>query len=127
VTGMRSPLAEARGLGAAKDGVGHWWAQRVSALALVPLSLWLVASLVAMTGAGHAEVSAWLARPWVAVTLVLTLFATFYHLKLGLQVVVEDYVEGRVARTALELLVTFAAIALGTGAVFAVLKVALGG
>jgi len=124
---MRSPLAEARGLGAAKDGVGHWWAQRVSALALVPLSLWLVASLVAMTGAGHAEVSAWLARPWVAVTLVLTLFATFYHLKLGLQVVVEDYVEGRVARTALELLVTFAAIALGTGAVFAVLKVALGG
>ena len=124
---MRSPLAEARGLGAAKDGVGHWWAQRVSALALVPLSLWLVASLVAMTGAGHAEVSAWLARPWVAVTLVLTLFATFYHLKLGLQVVVEDYVEGRITRTALELLVTFAAIALGTGAVFAVLKVALGG
>ncbi|HEX9648354.1 MAG TPA: succinate dehydrogenase, hydrophobic membrane anchor protein [Alphaproteobacteria bacterium] len=124
---MRAPLAEARGLGAAKDGVGHWWAQRVSALALVPLSLWLVASLVAMTGAGHAEVSAWLARPWVAVTLVLTLFATFFHLKLGLQVVVEDYVEGRVARTALELLVTFAAIALGTGAVFAVLKVALGG
>ena len=127
MTGMRSPLAEARGLGAAKDGVGHWWAQRVSALALVPLSLWLVASLVAMTGAGHAEVSAWLARPWVAVTLVLTMFATFFHLKLGLQVVVEDYVEGRVARTALELLVTFAAIALGTGAVFAVLKVALGG
>jgi succinate dehydrogenase / fumarate reductase membrane anchor subunit len=127
VTGLRSSLAEARGLGSAKEGVGHWWAQRASAVALVPLALWLVVSLVALAGADHAAATEWIARPWVAVTLLLTLLAVFWHLKLGVQVVIEDYVHGRLARIALELANSFACIALGLGAAFAVLKVAFAG
>jgi len=122
-----SALGRARGLGAAKEGVAHWWAQRVTALALVPLTLWLVFGIATHAGAGHDAVVAWIARPLVAIALALTLFATFLHAKLGMQVVIEDYVHAPFAKHLLLLLVTFASFVLGAGAIFAVLKIALRG
>ena len=122
-----SALGRARGLGAARQGVGHWWAQRVTALALVPLILWLVVGVATHTGAGHGAVVAWISEPLVAIALVLTLFATFLHAKLGLEVVIEDYVHGAIAKHVMLLAVTFLSFALGAGSIFAVLKIALRG
>lgn len=126
VSDLRSPLARARGLGAAGDGVGHWRAQRVSAIALAPLALWFVASLVARAGADHAEVVAWIARPPVAIALILMLGAVFWHLKLGMQAVIEDYVRGGFARQFGLLANAFVCAALAAASVFAVLGIALG-
>ena len=89
---MRSPLARAIGLGSAKEGVGHWWAERVSAVALVPLTLWFVASIIAHTGSDYATFIVWLRTPLAAILMILLLIALFYHTALGLQVVIEDYV-----------------------------------
>ena len=122
---MRTPLSRARGFGAAGGGTAHWWAQRVTAIALAPLGLWLAVSLTALAGASHEEASAWIARPPVAVTLVLTLAAAFYHLELGLRTVIEDYVGGALCKLSL-LANLFACIAAGAGSVFAVLDIALG-
>lgn len=88
----RSPLAGARGLGSAKTGVDHWWTQRVSAAALVPLTLWFVASLIAHLGADYTSVTNWLTSPFSATLMMLYLAAIYYHAQLGLQTVVEDYV-----------------------------------
>lgn len=122
-TSLRSDLARVRGLGSAKEGVGHWWAQRVTALALVPLTIWFVASIVSLTGASHAAVVDWIASPVPALLLVLLIVATFYHGQLGLQVVIEDYVPADGPKVALILLVKAAAILLALAAVFAVLRV----
>jgi succinate dehydrogenase / fumarate reductase, membrane anchor subunit len=97
----RSPLAHARGLGSAKDGVEAWWLERVTAIALVPLTLWLTASLMAVSGRDHAAVIAWLRNPLAALLLVLLLLALFVHLAFGLKVVIEDYVHSRVKIPAL--------------------------
>ncbi len=126
MNGRRSPLARARGLGAARSGVGHWRAQRITAIALAPLAVWLVASLAARAGADHATVTAWIAQPPVAVALTLTLGVMFWHLELGLQAVIEDYVHGSATRQALLLANAFACVALAAAAIFAVLDIALG-
>ncbi len=124
---IRSPLARARGLGSAKAGVGHWWAQRVSALALIPLSLWFVYSLLAHAGGGHDAVVIWLSSPLVAVPLALYLGTIFYHSQLGLQVVVEDYVHSEWLKIGTLIILQFINIALAASAIFAVLWIALGG
>ena len=123
---LRSPLARARGHGSAKEGVEHWWFQRLTSIALVPLTLWLAASLVALTGAGYDEVRAWLSAPVTAVLMILLLAAAFYHLKLGLQVVIEDYVLVAGQKFALLIVVSFGCIVLAAASIFAVLKIALG-
>src|SRR5690606_21337351 len=99
-TDFRTDMKRVRGLGSAKEGVAHWWMQRLTALALIPLSIWLVAALVAHTGAGYGAVRAWIAHPVTAGLLVLLLGATFYHAQLGLQVVIEDYVHREGAKLA---------------------------
>lgn len=119
----RSSLGRVRGLGSAKEGVAHWWAQRLTAVALVPLIIWFVVSIILLTGAPHAAVLAWIGQPLVATLMVLLIGATFHHAQLGLQVVIEDYVHGEGLRLALIILVKFAAILLGTGAAIAVLKI----
>jgi succinate dehydrogenase / fumarate reductase membrane anchor subunit len=124
---MRSPLGRARGLGSAKSGFDHWWAQRLSAIALVPLTLWFVAGIVSLAGAEHEVVIDWLSRPWVTIAMVLLIVATFYHTALGLQVVIEDYVHHEGAKLALILLEKFAAAVLAVCGLYAVLKIALGG
>jgi succinate dehydrogenase / fumarate reductase membrane anchor subunit len=123
----RSELGRVRGLGSAKEGVHHWWMQRLTALALVPLSLWLVAALVAHTGASHAEVTGWIGQPITVGLLVLLIVATFYHAQLGLQVVIEDYVHNEGVKIAGLLLVKAAALLLALAGILAVLFVAFGG
>jgi len=118
----RTQLGRVRGLGSAKSGTGHWWAQRLTAIALIPLVIWFVVSVIVLTGAPHAAVVAWLGNPLTATLMVLLIFATFHHAQLGLQVVIEDYVHGEGTRLALIVLVKFAAILLGTGSVIAALK-----
>ena len=87
----RSPLARAAGLGSSKRGVEDWWAERVSAVALVPLTLWFAASIIAHTGSDYATFVAWLRAPVPAILMILLLIALFHHTALGLQVVIEDY------------------------------------
>ncbi|MDD3764221.1 MAG: succinate dehydrogenase, hydrophobic membrane anchor protein [Nevskiales bacterium] len=124
---LRSPLSRARGLGSAKEGVQHFWVQRVSAVALVPLTLWFVFSIARLaTGAAdYAAVEYWVSAPSVAVTLVLFLIATLYHSMLGVQVVVEDYVSGEGAKLTVLMLSKFVHMIAAAAGIFAVLKVAL--
>ncbi|MBP5858471.1 succinate dehydrogenase, hydrophobic membrane anchor protein [Marivibrio halodurans] len=121
---LKTPLGAARGLGSAKNGTHHWIMQRITAVALVPLTLWFVFSALALSGAGYAEAAGWLADPVNAVLMLLLIVATFHHLQLGLQVVIEDYIHGEAAKIVTLLVVKFAAFALGMAGAFAVLKVA---
>src|SRR5579863_4803553 len=123
---LRSPLGRAIGLGSAKEGVGHWWAQRVTALALVPLALWFVIAIVELAGADRALFVDWVRQPLPGVFLVLLLIATFYHGALGLQVVIEDYVENETVRFGLLIVMRLAAIVFAVRGIFAVLKLSLG-
>jgi succinate dehydrogenase / fumarate reductase, membrane anchor subunit len=122
----RSPIARVRGLGSAKEGVQHWWVQRLTAIALVPLSIWLVAGVVAMTGAPWAEAGAWIGRPLNATLMILMLGLGFHHAQLGLQVVIEDYVHAEGAKLALLVLVKLLALALALGGTIAVLRLTFG-
>ena len=118
---LQSSLARVRGLGSAKDGTAHWWAQRLTALALIPLTVWFCVSVIAMSGADHAAVTAWIASPLVAGLLILLIIATFYHAALGLQVVIEDYVHGEMTKIGLLLAVKALSIVLALAAVLSVL------
>lgn len=125
MNGLRTPLKRARNHGAAGDGVGHWWAQRFTAIALVPLSLWLVWALSVLVGADHATASVWLGRPWNAAMAMVFAAAMFYHGKLGLQVVVEDYVHHRGTEMLLQILITAGAWLGAVLSVSAILRVAI--
>jgi succinate dehydrogenase / fumarate reductase membrane anchor subunit len=121
---LRSELSRARGLGSAKEGVQHWWLQRVSALVLVPLSLWFVVAVVAHAGADYAAVRAWLAAPLTLGLMALLVGAAFYHAGLGLQVVIEDYVRGEGLKIAALVVMKLACLALALAAIIALLVVA---
>jgi succinate dehydrogenase / fumarate reductase, membrane anchor subunit len=123
---LRNPLATAHNHGSAGDGVGHWWAQRFSAILLALLTIWLVLSLGAIVGAGHADAVAWLSRPLNAAMAILFIVSSVYHGMLGLQVIIEDYFHLRWLEVALMLAVKIAAIVGGLLAVIAILKVAFG-
>jgi succinate dehydrogenase / fumarate reductase, membrane anchor subunit len=121
---MRSQLGRARGLGSAKTGTEHWWVQRVTSLALIPLTLWFLFSLLGMLGADQPTVAAWAARPLNAALLLALILMSFHHAQLGLQVVYEDYVHGAL-RTASILATKGAALLLGLMAALAVIKLFL--
>jgi len=125
-TPLRTPLSRARGLGSAKEGVQHWWAQRVSAVALVPLGLWFCASLVGLAGGGRAALVAWLHGPAAAILTILTIGAVFYHGALGVQVVIEDYAPNEGTKVAGIIATRLAALLLAVAGIYAVLKLALG-
>ena len=120
---MRSPLGRARGLGSAKEGVTAWWLERVMAVALVPLSLWLMASLIWLSGGDYAAFRTWLKAPLVALLMVLLLITLFSHLALGLQVVIEDYVHSGAKIPAL-VAARFVCFALGAAGILATLRIA---
>ena len=122
----RTPLSRARGLGSAKEGVHHWWLQRVTAIALIPLVVWFAISLVMLTGADFAVVRAWIGSPLVMVLLTLTIVVGLYHGQLGLQVVWEDYTDGAL-RVFLILFTKFIAVLFGLGAILAIMRIGFGG
>ena len=124
--GLRNDLGRVRGLGSAKEGVGHWWRQRLTAIALIPLSLWFVASLVFLSDTDHATAVHWLGSPVTLGLMVLFLAATFYHAALGLQVVIEDY-QHDFSRIIAIVLLNFYSFAGAALAIFAILKIALTG
>lgn len=120
---MRSPLARAIGLGSAKEGAREWWAERVSAVALVPLTLWFAASIIAHSGSDYPIFIAWIRTPLAATLMILLLIALFHHTALGLQVVIEDYVHSG-AKFAGIMAVRLGCFALGTAGVVATLYIA---
>lgn len=124
---MRSPIGRVLGLGAAKEGVSHWWAQRVTSVALVLLGLWFVSALLRMPTFSHEFVVAWIAVPLNSVLLLLLIGTSVYHSQLGVQVVVEDYVTHHGLKIATMMLITFAHVAVAALAIFAVLRIAFGG
>ncbi len=122
----RTPLSRARGLGAAKHGVTHWIAERVSALALVPLCAWLIWAGLVLAGADYDTAVAFVAQPLNAVLLTLLIAVGFWHMHAGMRVIVEDYIGGA-QRAALLILNLFISVLAGALAIFCILKVALGG
>lgn len=124
---LRSPLGKALGMGAAKEGAGHWWSQRVSAVALVLLGPWFVLSLICVGDLSYANVVAWIAMPLNTVLLSLLVVTTAYHAQLGLQVVVEDYVPSKGTRMLTMLVINFGLLLLGVLGVFSVLRIAFAG
>jgi len=126
MTDLRTPLARARGLGSAKDGVHHWWIQRLTAIALIPLVVWFAISLVMMTGADYAVVRAWIGSPLVMVLLILTIGIGLHHGQLGMQVVWEDYTDGAL-RVVMIVLTKFIAFGFGLAAIVAIMRIGFGG
>ncbi|GAC1454287.1 MAG: succinate dehydrogenase, hydrophobic membrane anchor protein [Steroidobacteraceae bacterium] len=122
---LRTPLARVLGAGSAKQGVHHWWLQRVTSVALVPLSIWLLVSLLSLPSFDHWVVSAWMAQGSSAVLLILLVLVAAWHSQLGLQVIVEDYVHGTGARALTLVALHFAHVRLAATGVLAVRKVAL--
>jgi succinate dehydrogenase / fumarate reductase membrane anchor subunit len=120
---MRSPLGRALELGSAKDGVKQWWLERVTAIALVPLTVWFAASIVVHTGNDYATLIAWLRTPITTILMVLLLIALFYHTALGLQVVIEDYIHSGMKIPAL-LGMRFGCFALAAAGILAMLRIA---
>jgi succinate dehydrogenase / fumarate reductase, membrane anchor subunit len=124
---MRSPLGRVLGEGAAHTGVRHWWLQRLTSLALVPLTVWFVVSLLALPSLGYGTLIVWMSQSWTALLLILLVLTAAWHSQLGLRVVVEDYIHGAGARTLTLVLIGFAHVLLAAAGVFAILKVAFGG
>jgi succinate dehydrogenase / fumarate reductase membrane anchor subunit len=124
---LRSPLGRVRGLGSAKDGTHHWWMQRVTSIALIPLVVLFVGYVLALVGAPHAEVAAALGSPLGSLIALLLIATVFYHLKLGMQVVIEDYVHGEGTKITLLMLSNFFCIVVGLASALSVLKLAFGG
>ena len=127
MTDLRTPLARARGLGSAREGVKHWWAQRLTAIALIPLVVWFAISLVMLSGADYDIARAWIGSPLVMVLLILTIVIGLHHGQLGLQVVIEDYVHGDGWKLALIVAVRFVAVIFGLAAVVSILRIGFGG
>ncbi|MFT8243850.1 succinate dehydrogenase, hydrophobic membrane anchor protein [Roseomonas sp. BN140053] len=125
LTRLQSPLGRVRGLGSAKGGTHHWWLQRVSSLALLPLTLWFVFSVASLSGAPYERVVSWIGRPFNAVLLLLIIGIGFQHTASGLQVVVEDYVRPESARQAVNLLQKGICLVLALVSALAVLRIAV--
>ena len=122
---LQTPLRRVTGLGSAKEGAGHWWAQRLTAVALVPLGLWFVFSVLGLNHGQYEMIRAWIAEPLNTILLILLILSLLYHSALGLQVVIEDYIHGAI-KIATLISVQFLHILLAVGCGYAVLAVAVG-
>jgi succinate dehydrogenase / fumarate reductase membrane anchor subunit len=122
---LRSPLGRARGLGSARAGSRHWWAQRLTALALVPLTLWFIFSVIHLAGASHQAVIDWLSTPLTLGLMLALIVATFHHLQLGVQVVIEDYVHDERVKIGAVLAVKALCVLLALVCIVSVLKIGL--
>ena len=126
IPNMRTPLARVRGLGSAKSGTGHFWHQRLTSVALVPLSIFFVVLVVALIGRNHAAAVQILGSPWVAILMLLFILTTAYHMHIGMQEIIEDYAHGELSKLVLLIANTFFCIATGLAASFAILKISFG-
>jgi succinate dehydrogenase / fumarate reductase membrane anchor subunit len=123
---LETPIARVRGLGSAREGAEHWWHERLSSVALLMLYVWLIVSLLRLPALDHRGVTEWLRQPSAAVPMLLLVAATFWHLKMGLKVAIEDYVHDEGNKFLSILLLDLAALLAAAFAAFAVLKIALG-
>lgn len=123
---MRTPLNKVRGLGSAKEGADHFWKQRVTALANVPLTLFLVISIVLLAGKDHATVAAYIGSPLAALAFMALVISAAIHMRLGMQVVIEDYVHGEAAKILLLIANTFFSILVALACIMAIIKLSLG-
>jgi succinate dehydrogenase / fumarate reductase membrane anchor subunit len=123
---LKTPLGQVLGHGSAKDGSGHWWIERLTAIALLPLTVWFVWSLLCLPSFAYADVVQWIAGPWTSVLLILFVLAASWHSQLGVQVFIEDYVHGPGSKFLSLLLSNFAHVVVAAAGVFAVLKIAFG-
>jgi succinate dehydrogenase / fumarate reductase membrane anchor subunit len=123
---LRSPIGRVLGLGSAKEGVSHWWTQRVTSVALVILTLWFVSALLRLGDLAYPIVTAWMSSPFNAVLLSLLIVTAVYHSQLGVQVVVEDYVARHGTKVIVLLLLNFLHVVVGALGVFSVLRIAFG-
>ena len=124
---MKSALNQVLGLGSARGGVGHWWHQRLTAVALIPLGLWFALSLPGLDLGSHAALVAWIREPLTAILLALFAVCVVYHSWLGVQVVLEDYIGAKGAKLAALLLSFFAHAFMAAVCLFSILKIAVGG
>jgi succinate dehydrogenase / fumarate reductase membrane anchor subunit len=124
---MESPLGRVRGLGASGEGAHHWWHERLTSIATLLLFVWLIVSLLRLPALDHRTVTEWLAEPLAAVPMLLLIFVTFWHSKLGLQVIVEDYVHEEGGKLFWIVLINFLAVLGGALAMFSVLGIAFAG
>ncbi|MBC93954.1 MAG: succinate dehydrogenase, hydrophobic membrane anchor protein [Rhodospirillaceae bacterium] len=123
---LQTPLGRARGLGSAKSGTKHWWAQRVTAIALIPLTIWFVVAMISATGNDYNNAQQFIGNPINAILFILLIVATFHHAQLGLQVVIEDYVHNKPMEIGLLIITKGTVIVLGLSSVFAVLSITFG-
>lgn len=124
---MRTPLGKVLGLGSAKEGTDHFWRQRLTAVANIPLTLFLVWLIVSLFGKSHQTVIDTLSSPFIAIGLLLTMASMLYHMRLGMQTIIEDYIHGEGLKILLLMGNTFFTIAIGMSAGFAILKLGFGG
>ena len=122
---LRTPMSKVLGRGSAGEGVGHWWMQRVTAVALLPLTTWFVISILGQSLQSYDAMRGWLGQPWVAVLTTLLVFTLALHSKLGVQVVIEDYVHGKAAKTTLLLLSTFIHVMAAVAGIYAILRLSV--
>jgi succinate dehydrogenase / fumarate reductase membrane anchor subunit len=127
MTDMRTALGKVRGLGSSHEGTEHFWQSRLTSIASIPLTLFFIGLLVALNGAGYEQVTAALSNPIVALVMLMLILTNLYHMKLGLQVVIEDYVHAEAAKISLLILNSLFTIAIGITMVFAIMKLAFGG
>ncbi len=123
---IRSPLGKARGLGSSKSGFAHWWSQRITALALIPLSIWLLINIQYMFATSHVQATTWLGQPMNAVGVILFIWLSFYHALLGIEVVIQDYVPKKSSKTIGLLFARFFFVLLGFMSAYAVLQTNFG-
>lgn len=122
---LRSPLGRVRGLGSAKGGTHHWWMQRVTSMALLPLMLWFTLSVASLAGASYAETVAWIGRPWNAVLLLASIGLAFHHTAAGMQVILEDYTRPEWVKMACILAIKAICVLLALASALAVLRIAV--
>lgn len=125
VSTLRTPLGRVRGLGSARGGTHHWWMQRVTSVALLPLTLWFVFAMVRLAGATYVETLLWIARPFNAVLLLALVGLTFHHMASGLQVILEDYVRPEGTRIVAVWLVKGLCALMALACAFSILKIAV--
>ena len=123
---LRTPLSKVKGLGSAKEGAGHWWNQRLTAIAMIPLALWFSFSIALIAVADYATVTTWLGSPFTSVLMILAIGVGFYHGYLGLQVIIEDYVANEGWKIAMLIIIALLALLFAALGVVSVLQISFG-